>query len=383
MRVVVAPDSFKECAAAAEVAGAIAAGVRRAEPTADIVLAPMADGGEGTVDALVQATKGTTVSVEVTGPMGEPVAACYGILGGGHTAVIEMAAASGLPLVPPERREVCRATTRGTGELMKHALDQGMKRIILGIGGSATNDGGAGMAQALGFSLRDAAGTELSPGGAALADLAQIDASGVHGVLAACEVLVACDVDNPLCGPHGASRIYGPQKGASEAQALQLDTALRHFGEMVEEELGASVLDLPGAGAAGGLGAGLVAFAGGVLRPGVEIVAEACDLAGRMKGADLVITGEGRMDHQSARGKTPVGVARVAGAQGIPCIALAGGLGEGYRDVYAEGITAVHSICPGPIPLDEAMERARELLADTAEAVVRTWRAASTTDATG
>jgi glycerate 2-kinase len=373
MRIVIAPDSFKECATAAQVADAIADGVRRVLPDAELVIVPMADGGEGTVDALVASTEGRHVECRVTGPLGEPVAARYGILGDGGTAVIEMAAASGLGLVPLERRDPRITTTRGTGELMRDALDRGVHQIIIGIGGSATNDGGAGMAQALGFSLQDDQGSELPPGGAALADLAHIDDANRHPGLAECDVLVACDVDNPLCGPSGASHVYGPQKGADADTAEALDKALRHFGEVVERACGTPVLDLPGAGAAGGLGAGLVAFAGGRLRPGVNIVAEACALERHMEGAALVITGEGAMDGQTVNGKTPVGVAQIAKRKGIPVVAIAGSLGPGYEAVYDHGIEAAFSIVSRPMSLEEAMEQVEPLLRDTAEAVTRTW----------
>lgn len=375
MKIVIAPDSFKECASAATVAQAIALGVLRAAPEADLVLVPMADGGEGTVDALVAATSGTLIERDVTGPLGQRVTAAYGILGDGSTAVIEMAAASGLGLVPVDRRDPRIATTRGTGELMADALDHGVRKIVLGIGGSATNDAGAGMAQALGISLKDASGAELSPGGAALARLADIDDTRRHPALETCEVLVACDVDNPLCGPTGASFIYGPQKGATPRVALELDAALEHFASIVERRLGVSLLHLPGGGAAGGLGAGLAAFTGARLAPGAELVATVCRLAERMEGADLVITGEGRLDSQTANGKTPIGVARVARAQGIPVIALAGDLAEGYEALYHHGIAAAFSICPRPLPLVDALAHAEALLAATAEAVVRTWTA--------
>jgi glycerate kinase len=375
MRIVIAPDSFKESASAPAVAAALARGVRRAVPDAEIDLVPMADGGEGTVEALVAATGGRSVEVTVTAPLGEPVRATYGLLGDGQTAVIEMAAASGLPLVPQDRRNPLIATTFGTGELVRHALDQGARRIILGIGGSATNDSGAGMAQALGVSLRDAAGRELERGGAALARLASVDMGGRDLRLKECEILVACDVTNPLCGPRGASRVYGPQKGATPAMVEELDAALRHCAGVLREQLGVDVLDLPGAGAAGGLGAGLVAFAGGQLRRGVEIVAEACGLAERVRGADLVLTGEGRLDQQSVHGKTPVGVAAVAAAQGVPVIAIAGSLGEGYEACHAAGIAAAFSICRGPMTLTEAMANAEALLATTAEEAMRAWLA--------
>ncbi|HIJ64777.1 MAG TPA: glycerate kinase, partial [Candidatus Hydrogenedentes bacterium] len=362
-----------------EVADAIAAGVRRALPDADLDLAPMADGGEGTVGVLVAATRGTGVTIEVTGPLGTPVSATYGILGDGRTAIIEMSAASGLALVPNGRRDPRITATRGTGDLIRDALGRGIRRIIVGIGGSATNDGGAGMAQALGYALEDAAGNELGPGGAALARLERIDARRRDPLLDGSEVDVACDVANPLCGPEGASRVYGPQKGASEPAVLELDDALRHFAAIVRRDLGKDVLELPGAGAAGGLGAGLAAFAGGRLRPGVELVAEVLQLAERVKGAALVITGEGALDGQTAHGKTPLGVARIAKSEGVPVIALAGTLGTDYRELYAAGIDAAFSICGQPMTFDEAIDRARELLADTAEAVARTWVAARRT----
>ncbi|GMW00888.1 MAG: glycerate kinase [Candidatus Hydrogenedentota bacterium] len=379
MRIVVAPDSFKECLTAREVADAMAAGARRAMPDASIDLIPMADGGEGTVDALVAAAGGEKVCVTVTGPCGEPVDAAYGVIDGGRTAVIEMAAASGLALVPPDRRDPRLTTTYGTGELIADALGAGIRRIIVGLGGSATNDGGAGMAQALGFRLLDAQGDDLDPGGAALMRLATIDPSGRLGGLDESEILVACDVDNPLCGPRGASRTYGPQKGAHEFAVQELDAALHHFGKCIEKQLGKPVLHAPGAGAAGGLGAGLIAFCGATLRPGVDLVADACNLRGRIHGADLVITGEGRIDGQSAHGKTPVGVARIAKEAGVPVLALAGALGEDASVVYNCGIDAVFAIGDRPMNLEEALVRARPLIAATTEAGVRLWAAARST----
>jgi glycerate kinase len=377
MRVVFAPDSFKECASADEVAQALALGWLRVFPDAETVCVPMADGGEGSVDALVAATNGVLKSVCVTGPLGDLVEASYGFLGGGDTAVIEMAAASGLPLAPRERRDPRVATTRGTGELICDALNSGARKIIVGIGGSATNDGGAGMAQALGFSLLDAEGRELPPGGAALLRLARIDASGKHRGLDGCEIFVACDVTNPLHGPNGASRVYGPQKGADPEAVEELDSALRHFGAIIEEQLGVIVSDVPGGGAAGGLGAGLLAFASARLRPGVELVADASGLAERMRGADLVITGEGRMDAQTSCGKTPVGVARISKGLGIPVLAIVGSLGDGYRETFAHGVDAAFSICCGPMELGEATVRGKELLADAAENAARLWRCAA------
>ncbi len=376
MRVVIAPDSFKESASAPEVANALAEGWRRVAPEDKLVLVPMADGGEGTVDALVAATDGRLLRVDVTGPLGETVTAEYGLLRNGETAIIEMASASGLPLVPPGQRDPRVTTTRGTGELMRHALDAGVRRIIVGIGGSATNDGGAGMAHALGYQFLDHAGKELAPGGAALSRLTRIDASAKHPALDECEVLAACDVDNPLCGPRGASCVYGPQKGANAAAVTELDGALRHLGETVESQLGTAVLEVPGAGAAGGLGAGLVAFAGAGLRRGVDLVAEASGLAARMAGADLAITGEGRIDGQTAHGKTPAGVAAVAKGLGIPVVAVAGALGKGYEEVHHCGIDAVWCICPGPMPVSEALIRTPVGLREAGGALARLWHTA-------
>jgi len=375
MRIAIAPDSFKECAAASRVALAMATGVRRAVPEAQLDLIPLADGGEGTVEALVSATGGRIVAAAATGPLGEPLETFYGVLGDGRTAVIETAAASGLHRVPPERRDPRIATTRGTGELLRHALEAGYRRIVVGLGGSATNDCGAGLAQALGYSLQDADGRELPAGGAALSRLARIDARDVLHALHEAEIVAACDVDNPLCGPRGASRVYGPQKGATPEAVEELDAALCRAGEIIERDLGVPVLDLPGAGAAGGLGAGVVAFAGATLRPGIELVAEATDLEGRVARADLVLTGEGALDAQTAHGKTPVGVARLAKRHGVPVVALAGRLGDGYKAVYAHGVDAAFSIVPGPMPLEEALARADELLANAAEAVTRLWAA--------
>lgn len=375
MRVLIAPDSFKESASARDAAEAIGLGVRRACPDVEVVLLPMADGGEGTVEALVAATGGRLVEEVVTGPAGEPVKAVYGLLDEGATAVIELAAASGLALTPVSKRDPRTATTRGTGELMRRALDAGVRRIIVGIGGSATNDAGAGMAQALGYNLLDQRGNELSPGGAALASLAVIDRSKVHPRLTSTEILVACDVANPLCGPEGASHVYGPQKGATPDVVEELDAALRHFAAIVHTHLGKDVLNLSGAGAAGGMGAGLVAFADARLRPGFELIAETCRLEDHVRQADLVFTGEGSLDGQTAYGKTPAGVARLAGRYGVPVVALAGRLGSGYEALYVQGLTAAFAICDGPLTLAEAMQRTCALLAERAEAVVRLWRA--------
>lgn len=375
MIVVIAPDSFKECATAAEVAAAIAAGWRRSGSDAELRLLPMADGGEGTVDALA-ASRGKAVETDVTGPLGESVTARWALLDDG-TAVIEMAEASGLHLVAPQHRDPMTATTRGVGDLVRAGLDAGARRFIIGVGGSATNDGGAGMAQSLGASLRDAEGRELAPGGAALAGLAEIDVSALDPRLAECTVLVACDVDNPLCGPKGASQVYGPQKGATPAQTAELDAALALYAAALRAACGVDLRDTPGAGAAGGLAAGLMAFAGARLRPGFDLVAEQVGLAAAMEGADLVITGEGSMDGQSAHGKVPAGVARMARERGIPCIALAGRLGDGYGLVHDLGLTAAFALAPGPTTREESMNNALDWLADRAEALAHVWMAAS------
>ncbi len=374
MRIVIAPDAFKEALSAAEAAEAIARGWRAVFPDADLRLLPMADGGEGTLDALVAATAGQLTTVTVSGPLGAPVRAAYGFLGKGRTAVVEMARASGFALVPKDQRDPRAATTRGTGELISHALDAGAQRLIIGIGGSATNDGGAGMAQALGYRLLDAQDHDLEPGGAALARLHRIEASGRHPRLVGCEVLVACDVDNPLCGATGASAVYGPQKGATPEMAAELDAALAHFARILHRDLGVDVAEVPGAGAAGGLGAGLLAFASAALRPGVDLVADAAGLKRRMEGANLVLTGEGRMDAQSAHGKTPVGVARMAKEMGLPVVAFVGALSPGFETVYEQGIGAAIPICPAPMPLADAIARTGESLAQSAETAARLWR---------
>jgi glycerate kinase len=378
MKVVVAPDKFKGSLTAPEAARAMARGVAAAAAAAgvdiEIDLAPMADGGEGTVEALVAATAGTFHEVGVRGPLGEPVCARFGMLGDGRTAVLEMAAASGLVLLMPpggrDRRDPWRATTRGTGELLLAAIDSGADRVIVGIGGSATNDGGAGLGQALGYRLLDASGHDLEPGGGPLAALDRIDPAGRDPRLDGVSVAVACDVDNPLCGPRGASAVYGPQKGADPAMVAELDRHLDHFARIVARDLGTDFALRPGAGAAGGLGGGLVAFAGGRLEPGVDLVIEAVDLARRLVGADLCLTGEGAIDASSACGKTAVGVARLARSLGRPTLALAGTIGPGADAVHAEGIAAYFSLCPGPMSLDEAIAAGAGLLERaTAEAV--------------
>jgi glycerate kinase len=367
MRFVIAPDSFKGSASAREVAQAIAEGLKAALPDAVCDLVPMADGGEGTVDALVAATGGRIVSVRVTGPLGEPVDSFFGILGDGETAVIEMAAAAGLHLVPPEKRNPMVTTTYGVGELMRAALDAGCRRLIIGIGGSATNDGGAGMAQALGVRLLDEQGNEIGFGGGALERLARLDLSDFDRRIWDAEILVACDVTNPLTGPNGASAVYGPQKGATPEMVRQLDANLRHYAAVLQRDLGVEVETVAGAGAAGGLGAGLLAFCRAQLRQGVELVIHAVRLPERVQKADLVITGEGCLDFQTGFGKVPHGVAQVAKRYGKSVIALVGQLGEGAERCRQWGIDACFPILSKPMSEQEAMANAIPLLRRAAE----------------
>lgn len=375
MKIVVAPDSFKESLSAPEVAEAIARGWLRVFPEAEMLLRPMADGGEGTVDAVLAACGGERRELRVSGPLGEPVQAHWGWLGDA-TAVLEMAAASGLHWVPAGQRDATRASSYGTGELIRAALDAGARRIILGLGGSATNDAGAGLLRALGVRFLDARGAELESGGLALAQLAQVDVSGLDPRLLNVQVEVAADVDNPLCGPRGASHVFGPQKGASTEQVLELDAALGHFAQVVAATLGKDHSGFPGVGAAGGLGFAARAFLHARFRPGIELVAELSELATAVQDADLLITGEGRLDSQSLHGKTPVGVARVAAAAGVPVIALAGSLGEGYQAVYEAGIDAAFSLSCGPQSLAQAMAGAAAELEARACDLARVWRLA-------
>ncbi len=375
MKIVIAPQGFKGSLTALEVARAISNGIRQVEPGAEIDLVPVADGGDGTLQALVDSSGGRVVTTSVTGPLGTLVDAEWGSMGGGgdgKTAVIEMARASGLALLDRAELDPLNATTRGTGELFKTALDAGHRRFIIGIGGSATNDGGAGMMQALGARLLDADGNDLPPGGAALANLDRIDVSGLDPRAADASIDVACDVNNPLCGPDGASAVFGPQKGATLELVEQLDAALSRFAEIIERDLGKAVRDNPGAGAAGGLGAGLMAFLNANLKAGVDIVLDAVDLDAHLEGADLVITGEGQIDHSTIFNKAPVGVAERAKKRGIPVIAIVGGLGEGYRETHQKGIDAAFPLVSGPMPLDDAIANASDLLAGIAEEVMRT-----------
>jgi glycerate kinase len=374
MKIIIAPQALKGSLDAPSVAQAIAQGLRRVWPDAQYVLLPVADGGEGTTRALVEATGGQVIPARVSGPLGDTIESFFGVLGTPGeppTAVIEMAAAAGLPLVPPARRDPRVTTTRGVGELMRLALDRGCRRFIIGIGGSATNDGGAGMAQALGASLLDEAGREMPPGGAALARLSCVSVEGLDTRFQESSVLVACDVSNPLCGVEGASAVYGPQKGATPAMVAELDAALAHYAAMLHRDLGKDVRDVPGAGAAGGLGAGLLAFLNAALTPGAPLILDAMRFDAHLQGAALLFTAEGRLDGQTAYGKAVAGVAGRAHAAHVPVIALAGSLGAGAEALYQLGIDALVPLPDGPLSLKSAMQQAEVLLAAAAERAAR------------
>ncbi|MBV8085778.1 MAG: glycerate kinase [Chloroflexi bacterium] len=357
MRVLIAPQAFKGSLSAAEAASAMAAGLPQG---VSAELLPVADGGEGTVDALLAALGGSRVSTPVRGPMGSAVTAAWGLLPDGR-AVIEMAAASGLPLVRPDERDPRRATTYGTGELIAAALEAGAREVIVGIGGSATNDGGAGALAALGARLLDSAGKELPLVVIHLQRLARLDLAGLHSGLASARLRVICDVTNPLLGPSGATAVYGPQKGVNGAMQPVLEKSLAHWAHVVETTVGRSLREVPGAGAAGGLGFGLLAL-GASLEPGAELVLDLARFDARAAEAHLVLTGEGMLDGQSLFGKSTVAVARRAKRAGVPVLALVGGLGPGYQAAYEEGISAIMPIVPGPMPLEEAQARAAELV---------------------
>jgi glycerate kinase len=362
VKIVIAPDSFKECLTAAQVANAIETGFKEIIPDAEYVKVPVADGGEGTLQSLVDATGGRLIEVPVTGPLGNQMHASFGLFGDGKTAIIEMARASGLELVAPQDRNPLIATTFGTGELIHSALDQGVTKIIVGIGGSATNDGGAGMMQALGVRLLDENGKELPYGGAKLKDLSRIDISKMDERLKSVEFVAACDVDNPLLGENGASAIFGPQKGATPEMIEQLDQALEHYANIMQKDLGVSVQNESGSGAAGGMGAALLGFLNASLEPGIDIVMDAVSLPEKIKGASLVVTGEGRIDGQTAQGKTPVGVARIAKLEDLPVVALAGSIGHGVDAVYDQGIDALFPVVHGAVSLEQALLKGKDNL---------------------
>ncbi|EHE0023355.1 glycerate kinase [Vibrio cholerae] len=373
MKVVIAPDSFKESLTAKQVCDAIQAGLARVWHDAKFVAIPVADGGEGTVQSLVDATQGRLVEVKVMGPQGKRVEAFYGMLGDNQTAVIEMAAASGLHHVPVAQRDPKLTTSFGTGELIRHALDQGVTKLIIGLGGSATNDGGVGMLAALGARFTNADGDPIQLTGGGLRELTHIDLQDFDPRLLHCDILVACDVNNPLCGDKGASAVFGPQKGATPEDVQLLDGTLRQFGLLTEKVTGKMVLESAGAGAAGGMGAALLAYTQAILRPGIEIVLETVQLAHQVSDADLVITGEGRIDSQTVHGKTPMGVAKVAKRFDVPVLALCGCTGDNYQAVYQCGIDAVFAAVPRAMSLEDALKESDFNLADLAENVARLW----------
>lgn len=372
MKIVIAPDSFKGSLSAGEVARAIEEGIKKVFPEAEIKKVPLADGGEGTMRVLVQATGGKIKTAGVTGPLGEKIKANYGILGDGKTAVIEMAAASGLTLIPPKKMDPSKTTTYGTGELIKTALKKGYRNFIVGIGGSATIDGGAGMAQALGIKLLDEDGKDIGFGGGELKKLKRIDISHLDPRIKKSRIIIASDVNNLLYGKKGAAKIYGPQKGATPKIVKELDEALKHFSEILKRDLNKDVADIPGAGAAGGLGAGFMAFLGAELKSGADIVMEITGLEKEIADADLVITGEGKMDGQTLYGKVPYGVAKLAKKHKKKLIAICGTLGEGAEVLYQHGFNAIFPIRKNSMSLKESMRRARELVSETTEKAMRT-----------
>lgn len=374
MKIVIAPDSFKESLTAKEVCLAIETGFKRVFPEATYCLIPVADGGEGTVQSLVDATQGEILHLQVTGPLSESVDAFYGLLGdGSHTAVIEMAAASGLHHVPEHLRDPKLTSSYGTGELIKAALDHGATKIIIGLGGSATNDGGIGMLSALGVEFLDKDNQNIVANGAGLQHIKSINIDRLDTRLASCEILVACDVDNPLCGQHGASHVFGPQKGATLEDIQLLDDALKHYGDCIKQQFNIDVLNQAGAGAAGGMGAALMAFTNAKLKPGIDLVLEAVQLNNYMDKTDLVITGEGRIDNQTIYGKTPMGVAKIAKQFNIPVIGIAGSLGKDHQAVYDCGIDAVFAAIPGAMTLQQAFTDANYNVENVAENIAKLW----------
>jgi glycerate kinase len=369
--IVLAPDSFKESMTAKEACEAIEKGIKKVDNNIKCIHVPMADGGEGTMQSLVDATNGKVYSLKVVGPLGNEVEAQYGVLGDGEIGILEMASASGIQLVPEKDRNPLITTTYGTGQLIKACLDLGVKKILIGIGGSATNDGGAGVVQALGGRLTDKNGSELGFGGGELVKLETIDLSNFDPRLKEVDIEVACDVNNPLCGERGASNVFGPQKGATREMVEILDGNLRHYADIIKMQLGKDVIDLPGAGAAGGLGAGLMAFLNGTLKKGIEIVIEYTGLEEKIKEADMVWTGEGSIDFQTQYGKTPVGVAAVAKKHNKPVVALAGRVGEGIDSLYDKGIDSIFGIMKGVTSLEEALAKGPENIEKTAENIIR------------
>ncbi|MFS0788220.1 glycerate kinase [Shouchella sp. 1P09AA] len=373
MKLVIAPDSFKGSLSAVEVAEVMKRAISKALPQAEAVLVPAADGGEGTMDSLVAATGGKKTAVTVQGPTCQPVKAEYGVLGDNETCVIEMASASGLVLIPADERNPMVTTTYGTGELIKAALDAGYQSFILAVGGSATNDGGAGMLEALGMKLLDRDGEAVGFGGEELGRIASIDDSLFDKRIAQSTFMIASDVQNPFVGPTGASAVFGPQKGATPEMVATLDRHLTKWADLIEEKTTIRLHDRAGAGAAGGIGGAFQAFFPSSMKRGIDLVIEYTGLEQKLEGADLVLTGEGQIDYQTASGKTPMGVAEAANKQGIPVIAIAGSVGQGIEELYQYGMTSVFSIVKGPMELQQAIEHCEEYVAFTTEQVVRTF----------
>lgn len=371
MKLVLAPDSFKESMTAKEVCLAMESGIKKADCSITCVHVPMADGGEGTMQSLIDATKGDIYSLKVIGPLGEEVEALYGVLGDKETGILEMASASGIGLVPADKRNPLLTTTYGTGQLIKACLDKGVKRLLIGIGGSATNDGGVGALQALGARFLDIHGMELGFGGGELNKLASIDLTNFDSRIKDTVIEVACDVSNPLCGPKGASNVFGPQKGATSEMVDILDDNLRHYASIIKEQINIDVIDIPGAGAAGGLGAGLMAFLGGTLKKGIDMVIQYAGLEEKIKDCDMVFTGEGSIDFQTQYGKTPMGVAMVAKKYNKPVVALAGRVGEDIEVLYEKGIDAIFGIMKGASSIEEALLKGKENVEKTAESIIR------------
>ncbi len=373
MRVLAAPNAFKGSLTAVEAARAIAGGLRRVDSEIEVVELPIADGGDGTLATIMATANGETITVKVKNPLGDEIDAQFGLLDDG-TAIIEMAAASGLRLIKDYQLDPMKTTTYGTGQLIQAALEHGAEKVIIGVGGSATVEGGIGMAQALGFRLTDVNGNEVSPGGDGLEHLRQIDIRGSHPRISKTHFIVASDVNNPLLSETGAARVFGPQKGASPAMVEQLELLLTRYAQVIGRDLGVSVADLPGAGAAGGLGAGLAAFLGAEIESGVDVVLDTLDTDSKLAGVDLVITGEGAIDSQTIYGKAPIGIARRAQQRNIPVIALAGSIAVDAGVVYEHGIDALVPILHRPMSLDEAMTDAAELITHAAERAMRLFR---------
>ena len=370
-KIILAPQSFKGSIHALSAAQAMQRGVLRANPKFETVLVPVADGGDGTLEALVSTTGGEIFRSVVTGPLGQAVEARWGVMGDGNTAVVEMALASGLALIPNNRRDPRKSTTRGTGEIIKEALDKGFSRIIVGLGGSATNDAGVGMASALGVRFLDSDGANLPSGGAALASLVSIDVSRLHPKLSEATIIGATDVINTLCGPTGASSVFGPQKGATPEMITELDSALLNFSDVVKRELGKNVLNQEGSGAAGGLGAGLLAFTSAELRSGIDMICDVLEFDKHLEGAKLILTGEGRADESTIYDKAPVGVARRAVKYGVPTVIMAGSVGKGYEKLYDHGISGVVCIGDRPMSFERSVSRTAELLEGATERTIR------------